>query len=657
MGSWTSIFSNNGRGGTARRLYEESRRLVLPSYSSDEISPAFPSKEVTKVALRLKYLIEQVISFEVERSAITNPNSDVITKDVIRTARGAGGEEYRSCVIYCLLVCLRWFKQQAEEELWMSGLLECRALACEVIASHIIETEQDQDYLFKEALLKRYSVFRKGEESHPFNVAERAVDIHALRIIASSGYQKCIKYLWRGWLRQDARDPSRFIEYKEKDNTSYWAHFHPDRMRTPVYQNALLIFFSLLYLGLYTAVINTVNPSGDLDVAEAILYTMTLSYLCDEVTKFWKIGRHYLGFWNAFNLTLYSLLTVSFIFRIVAWAHSPDVSDEQRRQFNRLSYNFLAFAAPMFWMRLLLFLDTFRFFGAMLVVLEVMMKESIIFFALLFFVLIGFLQAFIGMNETNVGEGIPGSIVQGMANSIMQSPDFDLFQNFAPPFGIVLYYLFNFVVMVLLLNILIALYNSSYSDISENADDEFMALFSRKTLQFVRAPDENVFIPPFNLIEILFLIIPLEWWMPEDHYERLNNFVMGIIYSPLLLITAWIEMREARRLRRHRHRGETEDTIQQEWEELAAEVDFDVSVSGWEQAVQETKPNVEVSTCVLEIRELKEQVRALTEMVRTLTEEKITQRAGGTGMGAATTGELSNADYQHANSERLYLGS
>lgn len=48
---------------------------------------------------------------------------------------------------------------------------------------------------------------------------------------------------------------------------------------------------------------------------------------------------------------------------------------------------------------------------------------------------------------------------------------------------------------VVLLNILIALYNSSYEDISGNADDEYMALFSARTLQYVRAPDENVFIP------------------------------------------------------------------------------------------------------------------------------------------------------------------
>lgn len=121
------------------RLIFFSPITVLPSYSSDEIASALPSKEVTKVALRLKYLIEQVIPFELERSAITKPNSDIITAEVIQTAKRAGGDEYRACVIYCLLVCHRWFKQQGEEELWRAGLLECRALACEVIAGHMYE--------------------------------------------------------------------------------------------------------------------------------------------------------------------------------------------------------------------------------------------------------------------------------------------------------------------------------------------------------------------------------------------------------------------------------------------------------------------------------------------------------------------------------------
>jgi hypothetical protein len=69
-----------------------------------------------------------------------------------------------------------------------------------------------------------------------------------------------------------------------------------------------------------------------------------------------------------------------------------------------------------------------------------------------------------------------------------------------------------------LLNILIALYNSAYEDIYENADDEYLALFAQKTMQFVRAPDENVFIAPFNLIEVFLLVIPLEWWMTKKVY-------------------------------------------------------------------------------------------------------------------------------------------
>lgn len=295
--------------------------------------------------------------------------------------------------------------------------------------------------------MKRYSIFSDGEETGAVNAIERAVDLHALRIIGSSGYQKCIKYLWRGWFSQEGGDFTRFVEYQDKDNTSFWKHFHPDRMRTPLYQNVCQIGFSLIYLALYTVVMNTVNPTGDLDVVEAILYFMTLSFICDEAVKLWKIGRHYFDFWNAFNSTLYTILAASFFLRVIALSHSTSLHDERRRLFNTLSYNFLAFAGPMFWMRMMLYLDSFRFFGAMFVVLKVMMKESLIFFALLFVVLIGFFQAFVGMAQVDAKVPLKRDIVQGMANSIMQSPEFETFQDFAFPFGIILYYMYNFIVM------------------------------------------------------------------------------------------------------------------------------------------------------------------------------------------------------------------
>ena len=313
-----------------------------------------------------------------------------------------------------------------------------------------IEAEGNQDYLLRELLLKRYATVRNGEETVPANVLERAVDLHALRVIASSGYQKCISYLWRGWLIQDYDDPAQFVDYKHRDNTSYWVHFEPARLRAPVYQNAVQVFFSLLFLALYTQVINSINSTGDLDVVEGVLYLFTLGFICDEATKFWKVGRFYMGFWNVFNCTLYALLSVSFVTRMIALSHAVDAdpTHSQRHRFNQLSYNFLAFSAPMFWLRILLYLDSFRFFGAMLVVLKVMMQESLIFFALLLVVMVGFLQAFIGMDNVDSSREATSFIVQAMLNSVMQSPDFSGFENFAPPFGIILYYIFTFIVMV-----------------------------------------------------------------------------------------------------------------------------------------------------------------------------------------------------------------
>lgn len=301
--------------------------------------------------------------------------------------------------------------------------------------------------MLRDILLKRYSIFTEGVETDPANVIERSVDLHALRVISSAPYQRCIQYLWRGWICQEEGNPTNFVEYSEKSNTGYWVHFHPDRMRTPLYQNVCQILFSLIYLAVYTAVINTVNPSGDVDVAEAILYGMTLAFICDEGIKFWKVGWNYLEFWNAFNSTLYAILAVSLIMRFIALAHSSSTHDEQRRLYNELSYNFLAFAGPMFWMRMMLYLDSFRFFGAMFVVLRVMMKESLIFFALLFVVMAGFFQAFVGMAQVDADIPLHRNILQGMVNSIMQSPEFDTFQDFAFPFGIILYYVFNFIVM------------------------------------------------------------------------------------------------------------------------------------------------------------------------------------------------------------------
>lgn len=525
---------------------------------------------------------------------------------MVKTAREAGGEKYGACVVYCLLVVKKWCCQQAQLELWDAEVHGSRAIACEFLAKHIIEHKDNTDEEVKEMLLQRYSMTTpdKDENSPLVNALELAVDNHALNVISSSGYQQCIDFLWRGWYISDPNDVSHFIEYRHKDNTRFWSHFHPDRLRVPAYQNVIHMGFSFLYLALYTAAINSINDNAHVDLVEWLLYTFTLGFICDELTKIWKVGRQYIAFWNVFHLCLYALVSISFSLRVVAMGYKH--GSDQRDYYNDLGYKFLAATAPMFWGRILLYLDSLRFFGAMLVVLKVMMKESIIFFALLAFIIVGFLQAFLGLDQVDNGLNESSFVMKAMVNAVMGSPDFESFDSYAPPFGLVLYYIYSFVIMVVLLNILIALYNSAYEDITGNAANEYMALFAQKTMRFVRAPDENVFIPPLNLIEIFILIIPFEWWMDRRRYAALNDAVMLVLYSPFLLLTSWLESRKARAVKRNRMGSAEDDHQEQTWDAIAH--GFDAEEDGWGEKVTVAKPNVEAEPAVVEIRELRKEV-------------------------------------------------
>jgi hypothetical protein len=143
--------------------------------------------------------------------------------------------------------------------------------------------------------------------------------------------------------------------------------------------------------------------------------------------------------------------------------------------------------------------------------------------------------------------------------------------------------------------------------------------------------------PALNLVEIVFLILPFEWWLPADRFERLNHYVMAVIYSPLLFIIAFIEMYNARRTWVNRSLGEEDDNMMEEWEDIAHEVGFELE--GWSQKVLEMKPNVEVDLCVLEVRELKEQVNNLTLLVKGLLEQQPSPLVSTNGIEANREGE------------------
>jgi len=115
----------------------------------------------------------------------------------------------------------------------------------------------------------------------------------------------------------------------------------------------------------------------------------------------------------------------------------------------------------------------------------------------------------------------------------------------------VLYYLWNAVTAIVLLNVLISLFSSAYSDVIEDAEAHYLAFFAGKTIGMIRAPDSYVYPAPFNIVEAV-LIAPWEMFpffrLSDKHYAKLNRYVMGFIFFvPLTLIALYESLFDRRK--------------------------------------------------------------------------------------------------------------
>ena len=107
-----------------------------------------------------------------------------------------------------------------------------RALTAQTIAAIIIEREKGQVFVLN-MLCHRYTICVNGVDATPVSALEMAVDMHSTIVIGSSGYQRCIKWLWRGWIIQSSTDPHSYVLYKGAASQSFRTHFDPARIKLP----------------------------------------------------------------------------------------------------------------------------------------------------------------------------------------------------------------------------------------------------------------------------------------------------------------------------------------------------------------------------------------------------------------------------------------
>lgn len=567
------------------------------SHEHIEAPEEFPnSRQIFRICLNLKLLIDKVIPIVYDEKDIKEQNSAVLNRKVIRLvydAAGGKGEgkpgsssyKYRAALPFCLLTVCGWYWQQSEFELWDNELYLLRALASQRLCAIIIDEQTSDKYLFLEMLCKKYVIHLHSEDARPASALELAVDMHSTIVMSSSGYQRCIKWIWRGWIIQSSSD-NLYKLFDGVSSTSILSHFDPQRIKTPLYQNILEIFFSLFYLALFTIVLNThQSTTTDLDGIEILFYLFTAGYVLDELIKVYHVGFNYIGFWNAFNDSMYTIVVFAIVFRFL----SLNTSGKTRTGYDEVSFRVLSCASPFMWSRLLLFLDAQKFVGAMIVVLKTMMKESIIFFVLLAVVILGFLEGFLGLDASDGKSEATRHILISLTKTVIGGSSFDDVATLVPPYASILYYIYCFVLSVILMNILIALYSTAYASIVENATDEYFALVAQKTLRYTRAPDSDLYVPPLNLIEVV--ITPLIFVTSRKTYRLINYFTMLVIYSPLLAYITVDEISLARKVQYNRFKGLPDDAneVDTEWD-LTDGYEVDAT-STWE-GIQERNSEV-----------------------------------------------------------------
>jgi hypothetical protein len=143
----------------------------------------------------------------------------------------------------------------------------------------------------------RYSILQDGGVTVPTSAVELAIDIHAIRVINAHNFQRCITALWRGFYHVQYYEDDRLIvgPYRHITSQHFRDHFDTQRIKgypcirvltpVPLYQNLLNLFFTLLFMVLYTITVNTPNERRDIDFVEGCLFAFALGFFFDEVTK------------------------------------------------------------------------------------------------------------------------------------------------------------------------------------------------------------------------------------------------------------------------------------------------------------------------------------------------------------------------------------
>ncbi|PWN31576.1 uncharacterized protein FA14DRAFT_192668 [Meira miltonrushii] len=502
------------------------------------------SRNVTGLILRVRTLVQEWLSVEVEEESLTSAEG-LLTEEAVDTFLAAGGD-LGDVVPFALLEARKTFKRQVDDG-DDGNLNDLRALACEILARRVValieaNTTSNTGQHSHVSLSKRFVRLEEdGDEAQPSSALESAVDQNCVYFLSGPEAQRCAEEIWQGKLVQKFGEHRNvFFEPHHINDASFISRINPSRLSVPQYAYYSGLAIHIAFIVIYT--FSTLEFTG-LDAWEIVLWIFAAGYLVDDLTRWFKMGGldKVISFWVLVDLCSDILFVAAFSVRITGWIEGKDA--EKAYHYRLLAFQLLSCIAPLLWMQLLKLADGLQYFGVIQIVLLRMIKEAAAFFLLLLITAVGYAQSLFALDAAD-GHRVKGSvsvISNLLIQAILGQPDFEgPNKKFGAPFGTIIFYFYTFITVMLLANILVAFFASAYDKTVDAADSVFKAYFCSKVIASVRAPDQYVYLAPFNLLEA-FLIAPFEPILPRKVYATINKYVQGVIFFIPLIVIAFYE--------------------------------------------------------------------------------------------------------------------
>ncbi|ETN41937.1 uncharacterized protein HMPREF1541_03876 [Cyphellophora europaea CBS 101466] len=358
------------------------------------------------------------------------------------------------------------------------------------------------------------------------NALEIALVCDAKKFISSQPVQKVVTEVWNGdivfWETMSVHAKKQPTIYKKRSTDPFI------RLRVPRYQKTFQVMFFLLFLALYYIVLVARDPQH-VNVSEILLYVWILAFAYDEFGEIQDAGLLFYrtDFWSLWDMAIIIIATAFFVTRIIGLLkHDAMLIDT--------AFDILSMVALFLVPRIFSIFSLNPYFGSLIPVLKEMTKAFCKFLPVIVVLYLGFLTTFsmLARDKISINEMSWILIKVFFGSSYL---GFDVAVTISPLFGYTLMLIFVCLTNILLLTSLVSLVSNSLTEVMAHAREEYLFQYSIYVLESSTSGRLTYFVPPLNLIPLLFLR-PLRLVLPSDDARRVRIVVLKATHAPLVAL-------------------------------------------------------------------------------------------------------------------------